>query len=151
MKTKLLVGAILATAAIWLLHEGFVKWRIEHQQPSEEYSASGYTEDGGLRHTECRIWTMHDGELFYAIAVSNVDFEPIMPELSYKYTWYIDDGGHLIVNDVPIQYTRTKRLLALNPFGEMQEIELNDAETQVVTSNAKNIWESVVLPRLYQF
>jgi hypothetical protein len=94
---------------------------------------------------------MDDGELFYAIAVSNVDFEPNMPELSYKYTWYMDDGGHLIVNGVPIEYTRTKRLLALNPFGEMQEIGLNDAETQVVTSDSKNIWESVVLPRLYQF
>jgi hypothetical protein len=148
---KLVVGAILAAVLVYALNEGFVKWRIEHRHPSKESSVSGYTEDGVLRHNECRIWAMDDGELFYAIAVSNVDFEPNMPEFSFKYTWYLDDGGHLIVNGARIQYTRPKRLLALNPFGEMQEIELNDAETQIVTSDSKNIWDSVALPRLYHF
>jgi hypothetical protein len=60
--------------------------------------------------------------------------------------------GNLIVNRSPVTYANANRVLALNPFGEMQEIVLSEAETQVVvTENCKKIWESVIVPRLYQF
>jgi hypothetical protein len=57
----------------------------------------------------------------------------------------------LIVNGTPIRYSNEKRILALNPYGEMQEIILSEAEAQIVASDSERIWESVVLPRLYQF
>jgi hypothetical protein len=151
MKTKLLVGAILAVAIVCFLNDRVKKWRISHRQPHQEYAVSGYTNNRELTHTECRIWTAEDGEFYYAVAVSNVDFEPNMPEFSYRRTWSMDEGAALTVNGTPIKYSPTKRIFALNPFGDMQEIELNEDEAQVAASDHKQIWESVVLPRLYRF
>src|SRR5260370_38123825 len=127
---RLLVSVFLGAAlgsliTVGLIH-GFVTWRIHHRQPSKETVGKSYTPQNVFEHTACKIWTTDDNEFFYAIAVGHVDFEPIMPDLDYEYTYSMKCGGNLIVDGAPIEYSPSKRILALNPFGEMQEIVLSE-------------------------
>ena len=150
MRVAISVG-ILALAVIGSI-QGYSHWRKEYRQPCSVGNGQSIKPDRAFSYISCRTWKTGSEELFYAISVGYVDFEPIMPILSFTYSYDIHKGGELIVNGSTIQHTSAKRLLALNPFGEMQEITLTAQEAQTVASgNEEKIWESVVLKRLYRF
>lgn len=63
----------------------------------------------------------------------------------------MDKGGELLVNGCQIDYSSDSRLLALDPFGDMQEIKLTESEAEIVRgSDGERIWNEVVLPRFYR-
>jgi hypothetical protein len=97
------------------------------------------------------MWCNENGRLYYAIAIGYVDFDPNLPRFNFKYTYDIDKGGELIVNGTSVPPSRSKRLLALNPFGEMEEVSLSPPdEDLVVLGDETRIWNDVVLKRLYR-
>lgn len=144
----LLVASLIGVPS-WLY---FKQWSIYNRQPDRECASSGYNPEGVFHHTACRVWKTHTDELYYALIVGHCEFEPIIPSFTFQRTYSMDDGARLSVNGTPVGYSHPKRLLALNPFGEMQEIELSEGEAQIVSSVKVNeIWESIVLRRLYEF
>ncbi len=156
MKMKLLtvvfVGiGILSLVAVGLNY-GFASWRKHYRQPNGNYVSVSHKSDAIFQHIGYEMWKTESGDFFYAIAAGNVDFEPITPCFDYQYTYRMSDGGHLVINGTPVEYSPAKRILALNPFGELQEIILTEAEMKILESrDSVRIWESVILPRLYQF
>jgi hypothetical protein len=92
----------------------------------------------------------HYHDVYYAIVEGAVDFDPNLHPISGSYTLGGDDGGRVKIDGRRIEYSPEKRLLALNPFGEMEEIDLSPAEHDIVRSqNADAIWK-VALKRLYR-
>lgn len=154
MKKKILLFALislvplLGTTAILLRF--YSEWSRNSRGPYSE--TSGSSSDQYYNHIATRVWKSEDGKLYYAIAVGYMDFEPIIPEFTYSYTHGGRIGGRLIVNGSEVKASHANRLLALNPFGEMQEIILTDSEAEIACSrNSLEIWNKVVLPRLYRF
>jgi hypothetical protein len=91
MKRRMLAGAFLAPLLVLLvlvgLKHGRGAWRIHHRQRSKEFACKSFTPEGVFQRTACEIWKTDDDEFFYAIAVGHVDYEPIMPDISYEYSW----------------------------------------------------------------
>jgi hypothetical protein len=148
---RALVAVTLVSLVAVGVNHSLVRWRIRHRQPSKEFVARSDRPEAVFQHTACLNWKTDADDHFYGIAVGHVDFDPIMPDLTYEHSYSLEDGGKLIVNGTPIEYSPEKRILALNPFGQMEEITLSESEAQVVATDSKRIWESVVVPRLYQF
>jgi hypothetical protein len=100
----------------------------------------------------CRLWETESDDYYYAIIFGHAHFEPFMPTLTYAFNYDKDRGGELVVNGKVVEYSHEKRILALDPFGELQEITLSEADMKIVgTHQCDQIWESIVLQRLYQF
>ncbi len=120
--------------------------------PTSESVGSSVLPGRPFKHLACRVWKAHDGRLYYALAVGYEDFEPTQPSLSCRFTYDIKWGGDLVVDGRQILPSPDRRLLALNPFGQREEILLTAPEAEIVgTGNAAQIWTEVVLPRLHRF
>ncbi len=105
------------------------------------------------QHVECAVWKDHYKDYYYAIAVGYVDFDPNLQErlCSLTYNYDMNEGGKLTINGKIVGFSQNKRLLALNPFGRMEEIVLSPAEQKIACSgDAERIWNQVVLKRLYR-
>ena len=99
-----------------------------------------------------KVWSTRDETLYYAISTAQLPFEPMHPKVSYTYNYNIDRGGTLHVNGRLIQPSKDLRLLALNPFGEMEEVTLTPAEAAIVLGHdAKKTWTDVAMAHLAKF
>jgi len=142
------VAVVCAVAICW---EMSAAWQHRHL-PSQAWKSNQFNQEETFQHLACRTWKTESGERFYAIAVGYCDFEPVIPTLNYEDAWNVKDGGQLLVNGNRIEYSARKRLLALDPFGQMVELQLSDAEAEIVwAGNAAEVWYKVVVPRLYSF
>ena len=98
---------------------------------------------------DAKVFSTDRKKLYYAIITASQDFEPMSPPVTYTYHYSIDRGGTLTIDGRPILPSSVPRLLALNPFGLMEEITLSPAEADLVLKGEPEpIWEGVVLPRL---
>ena len=87
--------------------------------------------------------------LHYAIVAANFDFEPMCPPLTYRHDYTLGRGGTLTVNGRPIPPSPARRVLALNPYGQMEEFTVTEAEASILLAYQPGpIWEKVVLPHL---
>ena len=142
--------AILCSIFTVVMQKNTHFWR----SPRSLSGGSGF--DGSrteYQRIECLVWKDHYNECYYAIAEGYVDFDPnlIGNVCSYTFTYDIHEGGKLKINGRLIEHSQNKRLLALNAFGQMEEITLSSTEQKVVcSSDADQIWNRVVLKRLYK-
>ena len=120
-------------------------------------SGGGYYYDrerkGEYRCIECEVWRDHYKDYYYAISLACADFDPNLEEAhcSSTYQYDMDKGGKLTINGKAMEFSYEKRLLALGPFGRMEEIVLSPAEQKVACSaDAHRIWNEIVLKRLYK-
>lgn len=95
------------------------------------------------------VFSTGNNKLYYALVTASQEFEPMNPPLSYQYSFSIDHGGSLLVDGRRIGPSPTPRVLALNPFGRMEEFSISPAEADIVVQGKPlPIWEQVVLPHL---
>jgi len=144
------VGVVVAGVGVWLGCSAMDKY---YRQPCWEGGSQSFESDRVFQNIDCKVWKAASGELFYAVAFGHDDFEPILPDaFNYKYISDSKEGSSLLINGKRVAYSEDRRLLALDPFGEMQELVLTNTETDIVaTGAALAIWQQVVLPRLYSF
>ena len=120
--------------------------------PCSEGGGSSFDPERVFQHIGCKVWKTDAEELYYSLAVGHDAFEPVVPALTYRYSYDINQGGKLFIDGKEILRSKEKKLLAVNPFGKMEELLLNDAEAAVVNvGDAVRIWTEVVVPRLYHF
>lgn len=157
MMTKRSLGVIAVSAVVSVslavaVVLGDYCWKKENRQPCAMYTYSGGEHDGPFHRIGCVVWRTGNDDLFYAAVIGYTDFEPTIPSFEYKHSYDIQAGGELFIDGKRIDYSPKKRLLALNPFGRMQEIVLSNSESQVVVSaDGEQIWRKVILKRLYRF
>jgi hypothetical protein len=135
--------AVLCSIVTVVMQKNIRFWK----SPESESTGNCY-DIGEYQHIECAVWTDHYQDYYYAIAVGYVDFDPNLQErlFSWTYNYDMNEGGKLTINGKIVGLSQNKRLLALNPFGRMEEIVLSPAEQKVVCSaDAKRIWKQVVL------
>jgi len=109
-------------------------------------SSSGQSAWGGLN---AKVFSTDRKKLYYAIITANHAFEPMNPPVTFLYNYTMNRGGTLSVNGQPILRAPGPRILALNPFGRMEEISISPAEADIVLQGKPEpIWEQVVLPHL---
>ncbi|HLY73049.1 MAG TPA: hypothetical protein VKU80_02935 [Planctomycetota bacterium] len=109
----------------------------------------GSIHDSRRGNLTAKVFSTDQKKLYYAIIIANQDFEPLNPPVTFAYTYSTERGGTLTVNGQPILPSPIPRLLALNPFGQMEEIPLSPAEAAIVLKGEPEpIWEQVALPRL---
>lgn len=124
----------------------------ENRQPNSQSGGQSFEQARVHQHIGCKVWKTKTKELFYAISMGYGSFEPMLPSFNFTYSYDTEKGGSLFINGKPILYSNEKRLLALNSFGKMEEIALSNSEEQIVTAgDAVNIWNKIVLKRLYKF
>jgi hypothetical protein len=98
---------------------------------------------------EAKVFSTDHRKLYYAIITASQDFEPMTPPVTFTYNYSTVRGGTLLVDGRPILPSPVPRLLALDPFGLMEEITVSPAEADLILQgDPEPIWERVVLPRL---
>jgi hypothetical protein len=124
------------------------------KSPCHVLGGSGFERQRAeYQHVECRVSTDHYDDYYYGMVMGYVDFDPNLPEHPCTFTEHydMDQGGQLSVNGKAVELSPEKWLLALNPFGQMEEIILSQAEQKLACSgDANRIWNEVVLKRLYR-
>jgi hypothetical protein len=89
-----------------------------------------------------------NGDLFYAAIEGYVSSDPNACSVSYCHALFGDDV-FVEVNGNRIEYSDQKHLLALNPFGQMEEIALSPDECGVVCSGGMEATWEIALKHLY--
>lgn len=156
MKKQLLLWIVVVVAGV-LAATVAMKAYFDWQAKKRTVIPSGgghqmYSSDGLFDHVQCIFWNTRSGDYFYGMAIAHVDYEPIMPTISGVIST-TSKGDGLIINGKQIDYSPAKRLLALNPFGQMEEIILYTAiEMQIIESrDREKIWRDIAVKRLYVF
>jgi hypothetical protein len=120
--------------------------------PSSEGGGSAQHPNRRFQRVALKVWKTDGGKLFYSLILGNSDFEPVLPTFTYQYSWNMKSGGTLTLNGAPVKPSPADRMLALNPFGELEELLLSPAEAAIVSKgDATETWNKVAVPRLYRF
>ena len=113
------------------------------ESPQSQGGGQSSRPDREYRNIDCQLWTDGNRNLYYAICMGYVDFDPNLPVPPIRYEYKYHDGfGELLIDGHTIESSHRGQLLALNPFGRMVELSLSPSEESIVASGVvERVWE----------
>lgn len=120
------------------------------RSPSSRSFSTDYSHGREYQWIDCVTCLDHNKDVYYAVVEGTVDFDPNLQNIGYSFHDREKEGVLEIDNKI-IEYSPKKRLLALNPFGEMEEIVLSPTEQEIVRycQHIDRIWD-IALQHLYR-